>query len=172
MLERLKKMYFKTAEAATQEEELNMEQTTPLAATELSTELTAKLAQADAALAEHAQAFAELAAKFEAASAELNTIKEAKLAVEAEALQAKLAARKEKIVAAVGTDKAEALLTATEGVDDVAFNAIVSAFDAKLVQESQSAMFTEIGAAGEVDVAKAEESPEMKALKAKYSAKA
>lgn len=171
MIDKFKK-YFKTAEAATQEEEVNMEQTAPLAATELSTDLTDKLAQAQAALTEQANTFAELAAKFEAATAELAAIKEAKAQAEASALEAKLTARKEKIVAAVGTDKAEALLAATQGVDDAQFSAIVEAFDAKLVSESQSAMFTEVGADGEVDVAKAEESPEMKALKAKYSAKA
>jgi hypothetical protein len=42
-----------------------------------------------------------------------------------EAAALKLTARKEKVVASLGTERAEALLRATEGMDDAAFEAVL-----------------------------------------------
>ena len=125
-------------------------------------ELTAKLEEATAALA-------DATGKLEAAEA-AKTAAEAKVAelVAAEAAR-KLAARKEAIVAAIGTDKADALMAATEGLDDAQFTAVVSAMAGKVDAEAQSPLFKEVGVTAEADAAKVvEESAEMKLLKQKY----
>jgi chromosome segregation ATPase len=106
-------------------------------------QLVASLAEATAKLEELKQ-FAE------AAEAE-----KARLIAEAET--ARLAARKEKIVAAVGTERADALMTATEALDDAAFSAIVDAMNVSATVEASSEMFTEIGAGAKADASKVED---------------
>src|ERR1700741_1288820 len=66
-------------------------------------------------------------AKVEAMQAELDAFKAEAQAAAARAAEAKLADRKAKIAAAVGDAKVEALMTATNGLDDTAFAAVLSA---------------------------------------------
>jgi chromosome segregation ATPase len=95
-------------------------------------QLTAQLAEAAAQL----ESLKEFAAAAEA--------EKARLVAEAEA--ARLNARKEKIVAAVGTERADALMAATEALGDEQFNAVVAALNVSAAVEAQSEMFTEVGA--------------------------
>jgi hypothetical protein len=84
----------------------------------------------------------------------------------------KFAARKEKVVAAVGTAKADPLMAATETLDDAAFEAVMGALSASADTESNSKMFQEKGVTVEVVASQVtEESAEMKMLKKKYGAK-
>src|SRR5438874_5791875 len=101
-------------------------------------ELQASLAASVAALAEANSKIAELTADV-AAAVEFNAAR-AKAAADAA-----LAVRKEKIVAAVGTEKADALMTATASMDDGAFDAVMSAVATTQVAEANAALFKEVG---------------------------
>lgn len=96
----------------------------------------------------------------------------AKAQAEAEAKQVKMDARKATITESVGTSKADALLAATENLDDASFAAIMGAMAVNAKAEEQSPMFSEQGIDGKVeDVSKLAESKEMIALKKKFAAK-
>lgn len=117
-------------------------------------------------------ALAEMAGKYEAAQAQLAAIAAEKAELVANAAAAKLAARKEKIVAAIGTEKADALMEATDALDDAQFNAVVSAMAGSVEAEAKTDLFKEVGVTAEADASKVnEESAEMKILKQKYAAK-
>lgn len=141
--------------------------------TELSvmrTELEDGVAKLSAELATAVAALAEMTANFEAAQAALNalTAEKAELAVKAEAV--KFTARKEKVVSAIGTEKADGLMLATQGLDDAAFEAVVSALAGSVDAEAKTGLFTEVGVAAEADTAKiVVESPEMKIINKKYN---
>lgn len=79
------------------------------------------------------------------AKGKLKEIEEAKAAAEKQALETKLAIRREKIVAAIGTDKADGLMAATEGLDDAGFDAIVSALAGSVKAEANTELFKEAG---------------------------
>lgn len=104
------------------------------------TEANALIAQADGQVA-------ELKKQVEALVAE-------KAAMITEAAEKKLSARKEKIVAAIGTTKAEGVMAATKDLDDASFEAIVSALTTSVDAEAKSEMFTETGASAEADASK------------------
>ena len=126
------------------------------------TKMGAELATAVAALA-------EMTVNFEAAQAALNalTAEKAELAVKAEA--AKFTARKEKVVLAIGTEKADGLMLATQGLDDASFDAVVSALAGSVDAEASKGLFAEVGVSASADTTKiVAESPEMKILKQKY----
>lgn len=136
----------------------------------LQAQVDAVTAEFGAKLEEAAAALAEMTAKFEAAQAELATLAAEKAEMVANARAVKLAARKEKVVAAIGTEKADGLMLATEGLDDAAFEAVVSALAGSVDAEAKTELFSEVGVAAEADAAKVvEESEEMKLLKQKYS---
>lgn len=120
-----------------------------------------KVAGLQAELADLAGKLAEAQSALEAANAE-------KAKAEADGLAVKLAARKEKLVAALGTERADALLKVTEGMEDVAFEAVVAALGVSAAAEANSSMFTEAGVDAQADTAAVMETPEMKALRAKY----
>lgn len=122
--------------------------------------LVARTAELDAALAR--------VKELEASTVDAEA---AAAAAEAEALARKLAARKEKVVAAIGTERADALLKVTEGMDDAAFEAVASALGVSAAAEADSPLFKEVGADAQADASKVEESAEMKILKAKYEKK-
>ncbi len=168
MLEAIRKKFF-----ATQKEEVEMSDPTKqeVAAKELveavaDTEMSSALAAATelnasqaAALAEQAALVAELTAKFEAAQAALAEIESAKAALIAEAAEAKLTARKEKVVEMIGTERADALLSATASMDDNAFDAVLIAMSVGSAKEADSVLFKEVGVAGEVEASKVDEDP-------------
>lgn len=123
-------------------------------------------------LAEAEGKIAEMTALLEAAQAELAAVAAEKAVMVANALTVKLAARKEKIVASIGTEKADALMAATEGLDDAAFEAVVSAMAGSVEAEANTDLFKEVGVTAEADAAKViEKSEEMKLLESKYGAK-
>lgn len=178
MLEHLKK-FFSTqveqpaAQVAPQEEVELMtkpEAQADMAAETNATELASQLAIATEALVATQSQLTQLTEKFEAAQAALEEIEAAKAALIAEAAQAKMNARKAQIEATLGTDKAEAVLKATENLEDAAFDVVLSAFVKSLEVESQGTLFTEQGVAAEVDASKvAVESLEMQIIKAKQT---
>ena len=145
-------------------------------ATAVSTELSVMRAELDGIvaaltgdLASAVNALADMTINFEAAQAALNalTAEKAELAVKAEA--AKFTARKEKVVSAIGTEKADGLMLATQGLDDTAFDAVVSALAGSVDVEASKGLFTEVGVSATADTTKiVAESPEMKILKQKY----
>jgi len=129
------------------------------------------LAVTDKQLTESSEALAKVVAHAESLEAKVAALEAEKATTVATAEAKRLAARKEKIVEAVGTARADALMAATEALDDTAFDAVVSALKLSVDTEAKSEMFKEVGAAAEVDAAKVtEESAEMKILKAKYKA--
>jgi len=146
--------------------------------TTIATELSVMGSPLDTALTaltgDLATAVASLAAmtiNFEVAQAALNalTAEKAELAVKAQA--AKFTARKEKVVMAIGTsEKSEALMLATQGLDDVAFAAVVDALAGSVDAEAKTGLFTEVGVAGSPDATKiVVESKEMTLIKKKYN---
>lgn len=117
--------------------------------------------------------FAELSGKYEQAQAALSAIEAEKAEMIAAAAAAKAEARKEQVVAAIGTEKADGFLLATEGLDDTAFAAVLSALVGSGQTEAQSPLFQEVGVTAEVnaEVVEGGESKEMQLLKAKYGKK-
>lgn len=153
--------------------------TNPSQAASAAPELAAQLASSMEALASQAEALqavtdklTEMSALYEVANAALAKANIAQAALVAEAAQKRLAARKTTIVASIGTDKADALLAATEALDDKAFNAVVNAMGMSFENEASSSLFKEVGVTAKTDasavVTQPEESAEHKLLVAKY----
>lgn len=133
-------------------------------------EFEAFKAEANALVAQAEGDSAELISKLEGAWATITSLEAQIAEMNASALAAKLSARKEKVVAAIGTERADSLMAATEGLDDTAFDAVVSALVGKGEAEASSDLFKEVGVTAEVDASKVEsETAEMKMLKAKYN---
>ena len=154
MLDHLKKYLSKgsntVAEATQQEkEDVTMTDTTlPEVSGELS-EMAATVATLEANLTELQASFAELNNKYTEAAAKLAEVEAAKASLVAEAVAAKLAARKEKLEFAVGTEKASTLLSTLEVLDDAAFDSVVSSMTVNLDKEASSSAFTEKGVTAE-----------------------
>jgi hypothetical protein len=152
MLDALKKRFLNAIQEEVEMVEPKTEQ--PQAAVTNTAELSALAAQlasqSEALLAVQTQ-FAELSSKYEEAQASLSAVEQAKenLIIDAKAKQ--LASRKAKVEAAIGTAKAPSLLAATETLDDVSFEAIVTSLATSLEDEAKTKMFVETGVAGEAD---------------------
>lgn len=132
-------------------------------------EANALLEAAEAQVQEMTQALQDKTEQVEALQAEVSQLKTSAEALMKTAEEKRLAARKEKIVAAIGTGQADALMAATTSMEDAQFEAVLAALAGKQETESKSKMFTEQGVAAEVDAATyVEETPEMKALRGKY----
>lgn len=98
-------------------------------------------------------------------SAIIQTNKEMTAAAEAKALEAKMASRKEQIVAAVGTDKAETLMNSTKDLDDKSFSAVMAVVTLSVDKEANTPLFKEAGVDGKVDADKAvDEGSSLRAL--------
>ncbi len=106
------------------------------------------------------------------ANSVVEEISKAKATVEADAKAVKLTARRAAVAATIGDAQAEAFVTATEKLDDVAFEAVSQALTGGKAAEADTTLFTEVGVDSQVDATKTPnaESPEMKTLKAKYKA--
>lgn len=132
----------------------------------LQTEFSQYKETAEALLAVATAENEELKASLAAVQGLIAQAEAEKAAAEKAALEAKAAARKEKIVAAIGYEKADALLASLESLDDEKFAAVVEAMTSTAVAEASSKMFVEQGATTEVDAsAKPTESLEMKMIK-------
>lgn len=89
----------------------------------------------------------------------------------AQALATKITSRKNTIVAAVGTESAEAVLSATTVLDDTQFGIVIGAMAKSLVVEASTPAFQEVGHGAQaelpkvVDEANPEESSTGKAVK-------
>ena len=175
MLNHLKK-YFTSQEdnnvaEATHNEE-NVEMTTnteQLSAVESNAELVAELATQASALSELQASFADLNNKYTEAAAKLAEVEAAKASLVADAASAKLAARKEKLEFAVGSEKASTLLSTLEVLDDAAFDSVVSSMTVNLDKESLSSAFSEKGVTASADAEKVVEAGSIKAkLEKKY----
>lgn len=159
MLDKFKK-YFSAhadnkAQADNPKEEVTMTTTTehaPAPAENIA-ELAAQLSQVTDTLAAKEQELAELAAKFAEAQATLEAAETAKADMAAQAAAEELQRRTDAVVKAVGTEKAQAVLTATAGIPKEQFNVIVAAMAASVDIEAETKMFTEQGAAAEAPVA-------------------
>lgn len=100
---------------------------------------------------------------------QMSQFKEQAAKAEADAKQEKLDARLAALSKDVGDERASAVLAATEGLDDVQFEAIAQALKLSADNEAKTELFTEGGVEGDVKPdAHAEETLEMKKLKAKY----
>ena len=119
-----------------------------------------------ASLAVAVEALASMTANYEAAQAALNAITAEKAEMVVKAAAAKFAARKEKVELAVGkSGKSDALLAATNALDDGAFEAVVSALAGSVDAEAKTSLFTEVGATASADLTKiVEESSVMKLI--------
>lgn len=101
--------------------------------------------------------------------AQLDEAKAAQATAAEQAAVAKAEARKQKIVAAVGEDKAPGLIAATESMEDAQFDAVMAALGVAADAEAKSPLFNEIGVSAETTVAPTSgESEEMKILKARH----
>lgn len=110
-----------------------------------------------------------LQTRVEELSAYAKAEEEAKAKALADAEAKRLSDRKEKIVAAVGTDKSESLMEATKDLDDTSFAAVMSALSLKVETETKSPLFNELGVSGDVDASKVVfESKEMQMIREKY----
>lgn len=142
------------------------------AVAELRVEFGAYQETAESSLAALTLELSSTKAMLEAATAALGAAAAEQEALIATAEAKRLAARKELVVAAVGTERADALLAATEGLDETAFSAVVSALGVSATVEAASPLFTEVGVTAEADTALVvAESKEMTILKKKYAKK-
>lgn len=91
----------------------------------------------------------ELSTKFAAANEALLTAEKSKADLVADVAAKKLAARKEKVVAIAGTEKAEAFMANAESFSDEQFEAVVGLMAASFEAEAKSPMFNEKGVAAE-----------------------
>jgi hypothetical protein len=113
----------------------------------------------------------ELKTKLQAATEALAKVAEEKAQMVASAKAKASAERKAKIEAAIGkNEKADALFSATEQMEDAAFEAIVTALQTSVEVEANSEMFTEQGASASVDVTKVADNGDMKRLEAAIAA--
>ena len=171
MLKHLQKFFTAPAEQPSAQAETNKEDVTMTvketgaalvaANTEAVAGLTASLASTVAELATAQAKIVELSALVEAAVA-------FKAAQAEDMLKAKTAARKLAVVAAVGTDKADALLAATTSLEDEAFNAVMAAMTTASTVEAKSSLFTESGVDAAASATLADSNPTMDYLTAKY----
>ena len=120
-------------------------------------------------------AFAEATAEVTRLTAVIAEAEQAKATAATAALATKMDARKELIVKAVGTERADALFSATEAMPDTAFAAVMSAMSMTSAVEAKTELFTEVGVSGTADVSKVEadaaSNPTMALLQAKYAPK-
>lgn len=144
MLKHLQK-FFNVAK----EEVIEMVETPTEQAPTLAVHDTAEFSAMVAQLASQTEQLSAIQAQLAEAQALLAAVEDAKATLVADAKAAKLAARKESIVAAVGTSRADALMTATESLDEVQFTAVVSAMAMSFEAEAESPMFKESGVAAE-----------------------
>ena len=158
-----------TAQAISQEGTMTTQEgQANLAADNTTAELVAQLEVATVSLAAAQDTIANLTAEYATVKAAMTSLAAEKAALLADAEAAKFAARKDKVVATVGTAKADAIMAATAVLDDASFNAVVSAFAASFEQEKNSAMFNEVGV--NLEVAPADEEDVAKRIAAKMAA--
>lgn len=158
MLDKFKK-YFSAkvdntpASAETQEEVDKMTVEEKATADAMAAQLKAQAADIEALT----EMLGELSTKFAAANEALLTAEKSKADLVADVAAKKLAARKEKVVAIAGTEKAEAFMANAESFSDEQFEAVVGLMAASFDAEAKSPMFNEKGVAAEAPAAEEED---------------
>ena len=161
MLERFMKKFTNPASADQEKEVIDMTTTheaNAQAAAATIAELTASLEQANATLASKDSVFAEMTSKIEQMTAALAASETATAELAAQAEAKVQSERTAKLAVVIGTVKAPEMTASLKGLDDAAFDLVVSSMSANLTEEAKSAMFTETGVAAEA-AAPAEEKP-------------
>lgn len=132
-----------------------------------------EFAALQAAFTEQASQVVALTSALAEAATLLAGFKAEKELAELAAHESKMAARMATIVANIGESKADAFLSATNMLDDAAFEAVAAALAGSVKQEASTALFKEVGVEAKADASKeVAESEEMQILKAKYMAPA
>lgn len=150
-----------TAQAEYKEEDVNMDVNDTGGSAADAVELSTSLASVTEKLTAAQARIDELTAVLEAAG-------EFKAKAEKQALDAKMDARKVKIVAAVGTENADKLMSATAGLEDAQFDAVLAVAGVSSKVEAQTAPFKEVGVDAKADASKLASNPTMDILLAKY----
>lgn len=153
MLTHLKK-FFKAPEGHSQEE---VDMTTKEGQPELvvdtnNADLSAQLVAATAQLAEAQASAAQMSSELATLKAAFAVIEKEKADMLAKAVADKAQARREKVEATLGTEKAEEVLAATANLDDTSFGTIVDAFAKSLDAEAKSSTFQEKGLTADTEV--------------------
>lgn len=112
-------------------------------------EMTAQMAEMQATMNANAEAM-------KAAMAMVEQYKAQASALEAEKQLAADNARKATLTAVIGTAKLDSVFTATRGLDEAQFNAVVDAMKLSREEESKGVMFAEVGTSGEAEPKKVE----------------
>lgn len=158
MLDAMKKLFNKKEETEMKDgnttETLNV-QTESAQLSAIREELEAFKAEANALVAQADAEKAELKNQIEALLAD-------KAEMVAQAKAAKLSARKEKVIEMIGTERADALMTATAEMDDAGFTAVLTAMSIATETEEKGKMFTEQGVDAEADATKVVADPVQK----------
>lgn len=122
---------------------------------------------------------ADLTVALEAKGAELKDALDKVAAFEAEATAAKLAAeeakknaRKERLAAVMGDEKAVELSASLESLDDAAFDTVAKAYEAQAAASAASEMFKEVGADAEKNLDASDDDATMRLVQEKYGRKA
>lgn len=165
MLKQLQK-FFNTANSAATEEVKMIEENTGAKLATVDT--TVELANATEALAASTAAMQTMLTELSETKAALAALVAEKELVAAAAGATKMAVRLSKLSAAIGDEKAPALLSVTESMDDAGFEAVVAAMSVSVVKESKTVLFTDIGLDVRAETISDGESSIMKALKAQY----
>jgi uncharacterized phage infection (PIP) family protein YhgE len=139
-------------------------------------EANSLLALADAELADAKEQLSQALEQLTAAQAEIEQLRAAtqtaeEVAAAAAAAEAAMrkAARMEKLVAAVGDERAALLLVALEGNDDAQFEAVIATLSGVAAVEAKTPMFSEVGGTTKPAETVLQESAEMRTLRAKYT---
>ena len=174
MLDKLKKFLQPAAQAELKKETQMVTETLSGASTveELTASLEALQVESATTVATLASTLTKLA-ETEAAFAALVVSNETAAAL---AKEQKLSARKASVVTALGTERANALMTATNDVSDSQFAAIVAAMTVAGQVEATSDLFVEVGVDAQADaaavLAAVKSNPVMDYLKNKFQPEA
>ena len=172
MIDAIRKKFFSNSDRGNEEMSIENEKQATLA---VDNDMADQLKQAQETLVAQAadmQALTELveemSTKYTALQSSLAASEAAKASLVLDAKAKQLAARREAIVAAVGSSKVDSLMSATELLSDEQFGAVVGAMSVALNVESKSVMFNEVGISASPVVETKEETAEMKILKARF----
>lgn len=130
----------------------------------------AVFAEMSETLASQVTKLATLVKSLADANEALAQLKADKEAVELTVKQTKMAARRAIVEAAIGTEKADAFLAATEMLEDAQFNSVSSALAGSVKAEAETAMFKDVGHDAQAEKpSNPQETQEAKLLKAKFA---
>jgi len=151
MIKQLRKIFSAQADNAAQAETVKEEVMSDVVATPEGATDLAKMSAIVTALTAKFEASEGRVAELTAA---LTALADVKAAADKLAADTKFAARKVKVEAAIGTEKAVTLLAAVGHAEDSVFDAVMAAMSTSAVAEAATLLFKEVGVDGKVDPAK------------------